>query len=364
MKVINCLINKITLPVRRYRWVKSQPNIFSLDRKELRYAHRHGFTGSEYKIYDLEHRDYHEYIREFERHEFRRLVATPYKIVLDNKLAFYFLIKNFMPVNEIFCYKTKGRLINLYNQQSDSPIDFVALLKEKRRLIFKKNSEGGGHGFALLEYRNNRIYLNNDEYNESKLLSYLSQSDNFLIEEFCNQNDFEMNLFPYSVNTLRIVTAEIRKGEYDIIYAIQRMGTNVRMNTDNASGGGIFAEIDIGSGRMNAANCSYSTEYLKNSNEGKPTMFTTHPVTGVQIDGCEIPNWESIKQQVTNLHSKISFTGIPMIAWDFALTEEGLKVIEGNTTCGLGLLQRDSGPNGFCPWQGQRETILKIIMLR
>lgn len=92
---------------------------------------------------------------------------------------------------------------------------------------------------------------------------------------------------------------------------------------------------------MNPAICSYAPDLIQIDKQ--QVVFEKHPVTGAQIAGVLIPDWAKIKKLALDLHRLLSFTGIPMIAWDFALAKDGIRVIEANTTCGLGLIQRENG---------------------
>jgi hypothetical protein len=164
--------------------------------------------------------------------------------------------------------------------------------------------------------------------------------DNYLLEEYCQQGEFENNIWPYSVNTIRIISLTYQ-GVLKVAAAIQRIGMDKTQCVDNACMGGLYADIDIKTGRMSAAR-SHSKDNLLNS-DGTKKLFSHHPVTKSRIQGVVIPEWDSICNYVIGLHRALSFTGIEFIAWDIALTEEGCRVIEANTSCGLDLLQTSGG---------------------
>ena len=56
-----------------------------------------------------------------------------------------------------------------------------------------------------------------------------------------------------------------------------------------------------------------------------------------------IPGWETIVKATESLHERLAFTDIGFIAWDIALTDDGYKVIEGNTSCTMKLMQTFEG---------------------
>lgn len=231
------LLYRLAYPFRRYKWVCKQPNIFSLPKRYVLKANRCGFTAAEYVIYNLDKNDYHDYLSEFERHEFRKRVASEYKILLDNKVIFNTLVKNFVKTNEIIFYK-KSSLVML-SQRYANPEDVIANLREKGRVVYKKMADGGGHGVKFFDFSDNSYKINGVPCQYDDIMSLLEESDNYFVEEYCEQSDFENILFPYSVNTLRLVTIESENG-YEIAYALQRIGADKKSMVDNASGGVFF----------------------------------------------------------------------------------------------------------------------------
>lgn len=67
----------------------------------------------------------------------------------------------------------------------------------------------------------------------------------------------------------------------------------------------------------------------------KYETFTHHPDTGAQIEGHYLEQWPQLRDLAFQAHK--SFPEIFSIGWDLALTEEGPRVVEGNTLYGLGV---------------------------
>jgi hypothetical protein len=168
----------------------------------------------------------------------------------------------------------------------------------------------------------------------------LLSGDDYLIEEFCEQGEFENSIWPYSVNTIRIIT--LRESDKIVaVAALQRLGVDKEKCVDNACAGGLYSMIDLESGRLSAAR-SHSKDKLLD-NDGMPLLFDEHPVTGAQIKGRTIPNWKKLQDDIIHLHQQLLFTEIDFIAWDIALTDNGYKIIEANTSCGMHFLQNFGG---------------------
>ncbi len=65
-----------------------------------------------------------------------------------------------------------------------------------------------------------------------------------------------------------------------------------------------------------------------------------HPDTGVRLEGMVIPQWEKIKSEILRIAGRLS--SIPYIAWDIALLEQGICIIESNSWTELCMLQFDT----------------------
>jgi hypothetical protein len=99
-----------------------------------------GFLLDEYAINDLAHNDAREYISEYERMQFREQIRD-YRIVFDNKILFYSIIRNFAPTNTIYAYKVQGQFVQL--EAGISELHLTDLLERESKLVMKLNTAGG-----------------------------------------------------------------------------------------------------------------------------------------------------------------------------------------------------------------------------
>lgn len=317
--------------------LKNQKNTFGLSKTKRMKAAIHGFTADEYVIYDLDSNDFREYIPEYERYVFREGMAEQ-RVLLDNKPVFYHLIKSFAPVNTLFAYQKDGRYVSL--EPGWSKEEIPENLPKSGRIVLKKLSAGGGDGFNLLEHRDGRFFLNREECAKEDILRLL-ENDDFLLEEYCEQSGFEKKIWPYSVNTVRIITIMDSAEPAHAVSAIHRFGMDQHKCVDNVSTGGLYAEIDLKTGKMSAAVCR-DKDYFFDEN-GKTRKHRCHPISGETIQGKTIPGWEKMIKSTESLHAKLAFTGIGLIAWDIAMTDDGYKVIEANTSSAMKLIQTFNG---------------------
>ena len=155
------------------------------------------------------------------------------------------------------------------------------------------------------------------------------EGHSFLIEEAIVQGRYANNLYPRSVNTIRMLTINDGRTPPWIAFAVQRIGQAVSVPTDNFNRGGLCSAIDIETGRLSAAFCF---------TEGQaPTAFERHPETRAQIAGLTVPDWQAIKAEILDVVDR--FPGLVYVGWDIALLESGIMVVEANSYSGVQLIQ-------------------------
>lgn len=88
--------------------------------------------------------------------------------------------------------------------------------------------------------------------------------------------------------------------------------------TDNAGNGGILACIHPKDGIV----------YTDGADEyGR--FFSIHPDSKIRFKGWQVPRWDELRALVRDIHTT-TMKHHTYIAWDFALTERGWDLIEGN----------------------------------
>lgn len=135
-----------------------------------------------------------------------------------------------------------------------------------------------------------------------------------IVEQYVIQHEDMMGFCPTSVNTVRVTTLNFN-GECRFLYSVFRMGRGSVV--DNFHAGGIAATVDVDTGIVmtDAADLDSNT-------------FATSPMTGKVIKGFQIPNWDCIQETCRKGSGRIE--GVNLIGWDFAITPDGVDLIEGN----------------------------------
>ena len=195
---------------------------------------------------------------------------------------------------------------------------FLLFANEHRRFIAKPNTGSFG--------ANTVIWDLNDRTDEDVFTQLIASNCSWILEELIVQTP-EMSLFNMSsVNSVRIPTFRTKDG-------IKIFGTFLRMGrkgsvVDNAGAGGIFVRVDETTGQI------ISDGYTEHGD-----VFVQHPDSKVTFRGFQIPRWKELRELAIKCHKELPKH--KYIGWDFALTDDGWVLLEGNW--GQFLCQQVSG---------------------
>ncbi|MBR2786190.1 MAG: hypothetical protein IKD76_01620 [Clostridia bacterium] len=334
-KILRKTINKMKLLKQWYLTVYKGKG----DRKlnyftRLLYAFR-GFSAKEYYWFDFEKNNYKDYISEFERIK-SRSINGDYKIILDDKLLFEETFYKYVRVPRNYAWIQNGVVYKLheYDVNNDNLFEFLDNLKMS---VLKWVLGSEGRGTYIINAIGNGQYLVNGEQMDKEGINKLIRGcEQSILCEYIKQSDFENEIYDGSTNTLRIICAK-KKNEPKarIIKAVQRIGNHNSKPIDNISAGGLASNIDLETGELGVAIAKYG----ELENRLKP--YDNHPDSGSPIKGKKIPNWDSVKKEITDLTNRFPYLGF--VAWDVLLTNEGICIIEGNASSGCGLFQLQHG---------------------
>ena len=188
----------------------------------------------------------------------------------------------------------------------------------------------GGVGILVLKW-DEGIVLNDNSISQEALEDKVKELTDYFANEYIVQGEFGNKLYDRSLNTVRIVTMkDVETGKAFIPAAVQRIGNKVSSPMDNWTQGGLSSWVDIETGILGKG-----ARHPKVS--GGLEWFEKHPETGTQIEGCVIPNWESIKSEL--LSAVNNSEHLTYVGWDVVITKDGFRIIEGNSMPDVNLLQ-------------------------
>lgn len=250
-----------------------------------------------------------------------------YGIIIDDKFLSSLVMRSIARIPRTWAV-IRDRKVSV--PESGGNNDLKSLLRERGKIILKPTDKCGGKEVVLLEFRDG-IYLRNNKVTDAdQLAASLPESGDFILTEYIQQGEFAASLYPDTVNTIRMLTMLDPDSQIPFIAcATQRVGTSDSYPVDNVSSGGLACSIDIRTGRIRKASRVFMREPFR--------WIERHPDTGLQFEGQVIPGWKKICRETIQL-AKL-FPLIPYIAWDIALLDDGICIIETNSWSDLSAFQ-------------------------
>jgi Sugar-transfer associated ATP-grasp len=315
---------------------------------------RRGFFAESAMLYDLPANNPGSYLTDYQ-HLTMGLRINGWEGLYNHKLGLRaFLLAKGMRQPETLAYLYEGQiLIHPFTTQSGfvTPSDLADLLRqdgEAAEWIVKPEDGLRGEGLFTLRVRQHEFWIQRGrEVQRFDLEQFLWRQQHrqrtnagaMLIERKLTQGAFWRSLFPETANTLRIQTLWTPGDAAPFVArAVQRIGTADTVPTDNWSGGGICAPVDLDSGRLGEGR----VHPLKAPPERRGRRFTVHPDTGGTITGAVVPGWERIVDVVLQAAASIPFNR--MGGWDVLVDADQVPVIlEANGNSDVNLLQVHGG---------------------
>lgn len=227
----------------------------------------------------------------------------------DQKYGHIFLNKN--EFNEKF-RKYLNRDYIILNDNKD---EFKKFIKNKKIIFCKPIS--GTHGDSMEK-------INPKEF-DGDLFDYLISKNLRLIEEVVVQCDEMNKLYPFAINTVRIITVNRYDGKVKVVAAYQRIGNHGYI-VDNYNGGGMVVPINELTGVIEYP----AVDKLKN-------IYYKHPMTNTDIVGFKIPMYKEAVELAKTAAKVVK--EVRYVGWDIAITKKGPTIIEGNEYPGHDIYQ-------------------------
>lgn len=186
--------------------------------------------------------------------------------------------------------------------------EFELFTEKYKDLFIKPLSDSFGRGAKTVLIRSiddtNRIYHE------------LTSSGTWIVEERIMQCEETKMWNQSSVNSVRL-PCFLANGNFNVLGPFFRTGRKGAI-VDNAGGGGIFACIDAQTGSLISDGVDEMNRY-----------YEVHPDSGLTFRGWLVPRWSELLEIAEKIF-RDCFPTHRYIGFDFALTEKGWVLIEGN----------------------------------
>lgn len=288
----------------------------------------HGYSSAKYELYNFKDNNYKPYLSDFKRRKTAK-INDPYSLIINDKEIFSKIFSDNNLTAKIYGRIKEGEFYIENTKCSFSKV--VSLIKTKRELIIKKVSGGGGKGIYRVTYNNDSLYLDDSPISHQQLKETFDNLANHLITEHLIQEDYSHEIYPGTINSIRIITMmDPVTNQPFIPIAVHKFGSEKTKPVDNVWKGGMTALIDLETGRLGKP--AYHHE-----NNNRIEWKTTHPDTNKRIEGTIIPDWQQVMNNV--LEVARSEDNLKYVGWDIVVTKNGIKIIEGNNYSDVNILQ-------------------------
>lgn len=184
---------------------------------------------------------------------------------------------------------------------------FSEFMKDKDEIFAKPYKGESGKGIEKLKKA--------DYSSLQEMYDYVTSGKFGLVEELIKQHHDLDYMYPYSINSYRIVTL-VQDGVAHCVYATAKFGNSGKF-VDNMENSGIACPIDRETGKI--CGCAHTSALI---------TYDEHPYTHVKLMGYQLP----MVKEAVELCKKAALVveDMKFIGWDAYVTEDGVGIIEGN----------------------------------
>lgn len=292
--------NKSGLEVKLPFWIKIKYNL-------------RGFTDLEYTIFNLKQNDYHNYISTWERLRLEN-VNGRFSFFLGEKVMFERMFGQYVNVPHIHCWVKSGKFINLDDNKNEVSI-IEEIQREKRFIAKPTRSLGGGKRIHELTYDGGLFYFDGQQLDANEFVQKCRKLEEYIITKKVSSHIYSRTIYPYSANTIRVITVMNNdNNNADVLLAFHRFGTQKSRFVDNINSGGIYALVDIETGKIGYGKCLYDINCTEK-------IYVKHPDTNTAIMDIYIPKWLELIESLKHAHK--CFAYYQFFAWDVTIDQEG-----------------------------------------
>lgn len=257
-----------------------------------------------------------------------------YLALVHDKFLFYQYCKSLgMPFPDTIALVSKGK-VSWYDGKKMNWSPFDSLLDRNFTAFCKEVTGEGGKGAFVLEIENGIVRITGNEATLEELKEKFGNST-FILQEKITNHRILKEIYPDSLNTLRLHTILNTDGNVEFFSAVQRFGANGSI-VDNGCHGGMFVGVNE-YGILKDYGCHEPQMKYE-----KLIIRENHPNTGVKFSGMKLPYWDEILETAKTFHQFMY--GIPSMGWDIAITEDGFCFTEAGDDWEIAFDQSVNGP--------------------
>lgn len=217
--------------------------------------------------------------------------------MLEDKYLFYTRFKNYFKRD--VCIIKENKDLN----------NFTTFVEKHKIFIIKPIDGQSGKGIEYKDTEGSKEVV-------IELFNQMLHNGSYIVEELIIQHKKMAEWNSSSVNTIRLPTF-LKNGEFHVLKPFIRFGRK-GSKVDNTGQGGLSSVIDEITGIL--ITDGYSTR--------TGNYFKKHPDSGLVFLSWQVPCWKELLKIAEEIHRTIPT--YPYVGWDFAFTDKGWILIEGN----------------------------------
>lgn len=253
-----------------------------------------------------------------QRENVRTKYTFNYLALVRDKFVFYQYCKSLgVPFPKTIALVSNGK-ISWYDGEHMIWSDIETIAQKDFHAFCKETTGEGGQGAFVLNVKEGKITISGEVASIDELKNKFGTST-YILQEQIKNHHLLREIYPRSLNTLRLHTILNRNGSVDFFSAVQRFGAHESI-VDNGCYGGMFVGVSE-KGVLNDFGCHEPHLGYK-----KLVIHDNHPDTGKRFAGLQLPYWDQILETAKTFHKFLY--GIPSIGWDIAITEDGFCFTE------------------------------------
>ena len=214
-----------------------------------------------------------------------------------------------------------GRLTKLSIQPSEWPLDIVV------KPVLGLRSRG----VQFVEFRDGGFIVDGVPLSIEEFALSCDKETMFIGTPRVQLHSEIARLCPEANHSIRMLTyRDPSSGKSRIARSIMRIGSVKSAPLEVFIFGGLVSEIDLVTGRL-------SPGILGAHTKSAVTLLEAHPDSGVEFASVITPHWDQIKNKVCEICDRNP--AFEFIGWDIMIDQNGIKILEANTTPGIEALQ-------------------------
>lgn len=277
-----------------------------------------GFSSEQISLYELRSKPTSEYFPDFLKYRFTVRTNKDVWPILHDKLMFDSFMAGRLPLSKLLAVSTGSGTMRV--QEGWTLDQALEALGAGTEFVVKPLRGGGGGGLKFVSGKDQGdLLVNKRPLPRADFKAWFENLDYHGIYERIEQHPDFAVLNPRTTNTLRVSIFKRKEHAPEMLSAFLRVGVKRSEPVDNTNMGGITIHVTA-DGKTEAA-------YARDE-RGVGTLVSTHPDTGANLLGLQIPYWAETLNMLKRFHEE--HTLFDFVGWDVAITPTGPVIFEAN----------------------------------